>query len=149
MTAFPFTRKLYPLTHKEITMRFLIFLSILFTAGLQAGSIHKWVDSEGNTHYGDAPPAATSSQQVRVLSAPSDPGKALPRLANDDETEATSEVPADQAAIACQQAREDLEVINNSSRIQLKSPDGSLRYLSTEEIATRKEKSEADIEEFC
>ena len=131
-------------------MRHLILLSILLSTGLQAGSIHKWVDSEGNTHYGDAPPAATTSKQIRVLSAPSDPGKALPRLAKDtQEKESGSEVPADQATIACQQAQDDLAVISNNSRIQLKAADGSLRYLSTEEIATRKEKSEADIEEFC
>ncbi len=58
-------------------------------------------------------------------------------------------MPADQAAIACQQARDDLTVITSSSRIQMKSADGSLRYLSTAEIATHKEKSETDIEQFC
>lgn len=131
-------------------MKYLIFLSVLLSTGLQAGSIHKWVDSEGNTHYGDAPPAAINTQQVRVLNAPSNPGKALPRLAKDkQEKENGSEVPLDQAAIACKNAQDDLAVINSSSRIQLKAADGNLRYLSTEEIATRKEKSEADIEQFC
>lgn len=129
-------------------MRYLILLCILFAAGLQAASIHKWVDSEGNTHYGDAPPTAAKSEPVRVLSAPSNPGKALPRLTSDNETNA-NEVPADQSAIICKQARDDLAVIISSSRIQLKAADGSLRYLSTEEITTRKEKTEADIEQFC
>ena len=131
-------------------MKVLLFLSVLFSASLSAGGIHKWVDSEGNTHYGDAPPVSTTTKQVRVQGVPSDPGKALPRLANDPQAKTDgSEVPTDQAAIACQQAREDLAVITNSGRIQLKLADGSLRYMSTEEIATRKEKSEADIEQFC
>lgn len=133
-------------------MKILIFLSVLFSASLSAGGIHKWVDSEGNTFYGDAPPVSTTTEQVRVQGVPSDPGKALPRLAADKQTKTDGdgiEVPADQASIACQQARDDLAVIANSSRIQLKSADGSLRYMTTEEIAARKEKTEADIERFC
>lgn len=131
-------------------MKALIILSVLFSASLSAGGIHKWIDSEGNTHYGDAPPVSSKTEQVRVQGVPSDPGKALPRLAKDKQGKTNgSEVPADQAAIACQNARDDLAVINSSSRIQMKSTDGSLRYMSTEEIATRKEKSEADIEQFC
>ena len=131
-------------------MRYLILLSVLLSTSLQAGSIHKWVDSEGNTHYGDAPPVTTTSKQVRVQSAPSDPGKALPRLVQDKKNEKKGDdVPADQATIVCQQAQDDLSVINSSSRIQVKAEDGSLRYLSTEEIASRKEKIEADIEQFC
>lgn len=135
-------------------MRYLIFFTILFSAGLQAGSIHKWVDSEGNTHYGDAPPVATNTQQVRIIGAPSDPGKALPRLANDKQNKTgaeanASKVPADQAAALCEQARKVLTVISSSSTVQEKAADGSLRYLSTEEIATRKEKAETDVEQFC
>lgn len=131
-------------------MKVLIFLSVLFSASLLAGGIHKWIDLEGNTHYGDAPPVSSTTEQVRIQGVPSNPGKALPRLAKDKQGEVDgSEVPADQATIACQQARDDLAVINSSSRIQMKSADGSLVYMSTEEIATRKEKSEADIEQFC
>jgi hypothetical protein len=135
---------------KVITMKVLIILSVLFSASLSASGIHKWVDSEGNTHYGDAPPVSSKTEQVRVQAVPSDPGKTLPRLAKDKQDKAGgSEEPADQAAIACQQAREDQAIINSSSRIQAKSADGSLRYMTTVEIANRKEKSEADIEQFC
>jgi hypothetical protein len=139
-----------PNNTKGIIMKVLIFLSILFSASLSAGGIHKWVDSEGKTNYGDTPPVSSTTEQVRVQGIPSDPGKALPRLAIDKQGKtAGSEVPADQATIACQLARDDLAVITSSNRIQTKSADGSLRYMTTEEIATRKEKSEADIEQFC
>jgi hypothetical protein len=135
-----------PNNAKGIIMKVLILLSVLFSTSLSAGGIHKWVDSEGNTHYGDAPPVSTTTEQVRVQGVPSNPGKALPRL---EKVNQSSDVPADQATIACQQARDDLAVITSSSRIQMKSVDGSLRYMSTGEIVNRKEKSEADIEQFC
>ncbi|MFT4607845.1 MAG: hypothetical protein ACI9YO_000371 [Gammaproteobacteria bacterium] len=96
-------------------MKTLILLSILFSASVSAGGIHKWINSEGNTHYGDAPPVPSTTKQVRPQGVPSDLGKALPRLAKNKQ--------------------------NNAN--------GSLHYMSTEEITTRKEKSLFDIEQFC
>ncbi len=140
-------------------MRYALIPILLLSASVHAGSIHKWVDEEGNVHYGDAPPVSAKTENVRVLSAPSNPGRALPRLGDNNGDEnaaggtaaATNDdtVPADQAKIACEQAQEDLAVINRSSRIKLRSADGSERFLSTEEIAERKERAEADIDRFC
>lgn len=140
-------------------MRYLIYLLLLASMSLNAGTIHKWVDDEGNTHYGDAPPVTAKTEGVRVQSAPSNPGKALPRLSSPDSSQATASgsggatqnetVPEDQARIACEKAQEDLRVINNSNRIKLRSADGSTRYMTSEEIEERKTQSEADIERFC
>lgn len=141
-------------------MRFLLYLTLLFSSSLYAGSIHKWVDEDGNVHYGDAPPVSAKTESVRVQSAPSNPGKSLPRLSNQgsgDGTETASgtaagdqpAVPEDQAKIACSHAQENLEVINRSSRVRLKAADGTERYLSTEEIEERKLAAQEDIERFC
>ena len=139
-------------------MRFAIVPILLLAGAVHAGSIHKWVDEEGNVHYGDAPPVSAKTENVRVQSAPSNPGRALPRLGDNagDENAAggtaaanDDTVPADQAKIACEQAQEDLKVIGRSSRIKLRAADGSERFLSTEEIAERKERAEADIKRFC
>ena len=139
-------------------MRFALVPILLLAVSVQAGSIHKWVDEDGNVHYGDAPPVSAQTENVRVLSAPSNPGRALPRLGDTGGDEnaaagttaaASDEVPEDQAKIACEQAQEDLAVINRSSRIKLRGADGSERFLSTEEIAERKERAEADIDRFC
>lgn len=140
-------------------MRYLIYLMLLTSMSLNAGTIHKWVDDEGNTHYGDAPPVTAKTEGVRVQSAPSNPGKALPRLSSPDSSQAAAggsggaaqneTVPEDQARIACEKAQEDLQIINNSNRIKLRSVDGSTRYMTSEEIEERKTQSEADIERFC
>jgi hypothetical protein len=147
------------------TMRFLIYLTLFLSASLNAGSIHKWVDESGNVHYSDAPPVSVQTEDVRVQSAPSNPGKALPRLStsssdgsdenssasNDDPTADSNDddVPADQARVICENAREDLQVIGRSSRIKLRMADGSTRYLTSEEIVERRVQADEDIKRFC
>ena len=135
-------------------MRYLIYLILTVTTSLSAGTIHKWVDDNGNVHYGDAPPISAKSENVRVQSAPSNPGKALPRLNTPDkaDTEVTQnqkQEDAEQASIVCENAREDLQVISSSSRVRLKQADGSTRFLSADEIAERKATAEADVDRFC
>ena len=141
-------------------MRIFMLLALLVAVPLQAGTIKKWVDEEGNVHYGDSPPISAKTENVRVLSAPTNPGKALPRLSSPGTGEnagggasggaaGDGKVPTDQAKIACDKAREDLEVISRSSRIKLRSADGTERYMSTEEIEERRALAEEDIKQFC
>ena len=138
-------------------MRYSIFLILLASMSLNAGSIHKWTDDEGNVHYSDSPPASVKTEGVRVLAAPSNPGKALPRLNTSASGSGDSggapvnneQVPEDQAKVACEKAREDLEVIGKSSRIKLRDADGNTRYMTSEEIEERRVQSEEDVERFC
>ena len=139
-------------------MRYLIYLILAISTSLNAGTIRKWTDENGYVHYGDAPPVKTRSEDVRVLSAPSNPGKALPRLnASDDSGQAAGgndegnnqEVSDEQASKICASARADLDIINNSIRIKLQEPDGNVRYLNESEIAERKAASQAEVTRFC
>ena len=139
-------------------MRYIIYLSLIFSTSLFAGSIQKWVDDEGNVHYGDAPPVSAKTKEIKVIGAPSDPGRALPRLSTGSNANSKSsstnkddgsKVPQDQAKTACEAARQDLKVISSSSRIKLKAADGSTRYMSTEEIKERRKASEEEVEKFC
>jgi hypothetical protein len=133
-------------------MRYLTYLVLVVSTSLNAGAIQKWVDENGNVYYGDAPPVKAKTESIHVQSAPSNPGKALPRLSAPDETQqaaAQPEVPKDQASEICENARNDLKVIKNSSRIKMKQADGTVRYLSKEEIAKRKADSEAEVTRYC
>ncbi len=142
-------------------MRIIICLIILTSSSLFAGSILKWVDEDGNIHYGDTPPIAVETERVRVLSAPNNPGKALPRLSTDGSTgnsnnrgtnvanQENFKLPADQAKIACDEATADLKVINSSNRIRLRSADGTTRYMTTEEIDARRKIAEKDVSRHC
>jgi hypothetical protein len=139
---------IYPM----LVLTLAIFTSLNSTS-LNAGAIHKWDDDKGNVHYSDAPPAKTDSQNVRVQSAPSDPGKALPRLNSPDSSseaaQSEQKVSEEQAANICASAKGDLNVISTSDRIQLQTADGSIRYLSDEEIAERRASSQAEVDRFC
>jgi hypothetical protein len=145
-------------------MRNIICLFVLMSSPLYAGEILKWVDGDGNIYYGDSPPLTAETEQVRVISAPSNPGRALPRLSdqgsqnkgNPDSTNAaaggdqgTPRLPDDQAKIACKEATDDLQVIKRSSRIRLKSADGTTRYMTTEEVNTRRENAEKAVSLHC
>ena len=140
-------------------MRYFIYLMLLASTSLTAGSIHKWTDADGNVFYGDSPPVSAKTEGVRVQSAPSNPGKALPRMSSPESAETTASdtpatdsdgnVPNDQAKIACENAKEDLEVIGRSSRVKLQLADGTSRYLTTEEIDARRSQAEDDIQRFC
>ena len=139
-------------------MRYLIYLILAVSTSLNAGSIQKWTDENGNVHYGDAPPVKTRSEDVRVLSAPSNPGKALPRLnssddsgqaANDNAAANKQEVSDTQASNICASARADLDILNNSIRIKLQQPDGEVRYLNESEIAARRADTQAEVNRFC
>ncbi|MDJ0832645.1 MAG: DUF4124 domain-containing protein [Gammaproteobacteria bacterium] len=135
-------------------------LPIIFIAcNSQAAGIQKWIDESGQIHYGDRPPAKVTSEEIKVNRPPSNPGRPLPRLGDEqpDETagvnpdnippgDATSD---EQAAEICAQSRKDLQVIQRSTRIRLRQADGSSRYMTAEEIDQRRERSEKDIEEFC
>ena len=135
----------------------LAIFSSLNSTSLNASAIHKWVDDKGNVHYSDAPPAKTNSKNVRVQSAPSDPGKALPRLKTPtDASDQTAggagneqKVSTEQASKICASAKADLEVISTSDRIKLQTANGSTRYLSEEEIAERQASSQAEVDRFC
>ncbi|MFT5502724.1 MAG: hypothetical protein ACI845_001387 [Gammaproteobacteria bacterium] len=131
-------------------MKYLYLLLLLFSASTFAGSIHKWVDENGDVNYGDSPPAQTKTQPVRVSGPPSNTGKALPKSVDPKaDTNRAGNVPADQAKIACDQAKADLKVIKNSSRVKLKQADGTERYLTTEEIGQRRDDAAKDVDQFC
>jgi hypothetical protein len=131
----------------------MLVLILAVSTSLGAGAIHKWVDDKGNVHYGDTPPAKTTSKNVSVQAAPSNPGKALPRLSSPESSGQSAgneqEVSEEQASQICASARADLNIINTSNRIQLQTADGSVQYLTDSEVAERKASSQAEVDRFC
>ena len=137
-------------------MRYLLLLTVLFSATLHATSIQKWVDDEGNVHYGDAPPTNTVSESVRVQRAPSNPGRALPRLnttpsADESENaeEAANAEQKEQMQLNCELARKNMSTLTGGGRIKVNQGEGESRYLNDEEIAERTLQTEKDIEFYC
>ena len=137
----------------------LVFLvASIFTVNAQAAGIKKWTDENGRVFYGDTPPRSVQTQTIKPAKRPTNLGKPLPRLkvsdTADDKTKAAippspSSLEPEQAKEACDVAKKDLAVIKKSARIQLRAADGSLRYLTKDEIKQRQDRSNSDIEKFC
>jgi hypothetical protein len=52
---------------KRLHLLSAVFIVAMSTAiFISAADIYKWVDADGNTHYGDIPPIDASSELVRV-----------------------------------------------------------------------------------
>ena len=55
---------------KRSHLLFAAYIVMMFTTFfISAAGIQKWVDTDGNTHYGDIPPIGNSSERVRVNSS--------------------------------------------------------------------------------
>ena len=153
-------------------MKYLVCLFILISSSVYASDIYTWVDEEGETHYGDAPPVSTTSEEVRVDVAPSNPGEPLPRLGTKDtesgaskpgtpesstpdsttpdSAQPDSEMTDEQAQAICKQAHHERKVLNNSKRrSKVRSTDGTIRIMTTEERKTHRIQSDQDIEQYC
>ena len=143
-------------------MKRLLVLALFLSTSIQAAEIKKWVDENGQIHYGDSPPAQVKSEPVRVNRPPSNPGKPLPRFnSNTDQEQPQAaqqpqppktkapEVAQDEATRLCQEAKKDIEKMNRSDTIRVRSADGSIRYLSGEEKQQRRQIAEEDIKQFC
>jgi len=142
-------------------MKRLLIPALIFASSGYAAGIQKWVDDNGQVHYGDSPPAKTESESVRVSRPPSNPGKALPRFTgSQDNTTAAAESDAsapttpaetspDVIQKQCEQAKKDLSTLNRTARVRLRMDDGTIRYMTDEEKEERKKLSEEDIQQFC
>jgi len=142
-----------------------ILIALIFaTTSSYAGSIQKWVDENGNVHYGDNPPVSIKAQKINVSRPPSNPGKPLPRLGNlnkdkKNENGSTSEDPGnpqqtaqdsdEEKAKACKTARNNLDIVVRSDNVRLRLPDGSERELSDKEMDERRTRYEQEIKRYC
>lgn len=143
---------------KYISYSLTIFILFINTAQLQAADIKKWTDENGRVYYGDTPPLQVTTKTIKTNKRPSNIGKPLPRLSTATDKKRTRPSPSSaapesldpkQAKEACEAAKKDIAVINKSRRIQLRSADGSLRYMTTDEIQQRRDRSTDEIDKFC
>jgi hypothetical protein len=143
-------------------MKYLVCLVLMITSAAYANGIYKWIDEDGNVHYGDAPPDSVATEEVTVDVAPSVPGKALPRLEISDPVSSTTssdspekdepepEISEEQAKEICEQAHRDLSKLNRSrNKARVRKPDGTSRQMTTEERKASRAKANQNVKDFC
>jgi len=145
-----------------------LLLSIIASSALGA-TVYKWMDDEGGTHYGAAPPPDRKAQEIHP--AP-DPGATdaqhSPKSWQEQEREfrqrrveqkedqwqkeqAEAKMKQEERARkeSCIAARGNLQILKQGRPVYQLDEKGERKYLSDEERKAQIERSQQDIDRYC
>ena len=130
-----------------------------------ASDIYKWVDADGNVHYGDKP-VGNPAERVAIESRRTDRAAVAAQVsaarearaeAREARAAAEGEQPtAEELAAAaaekeqeCAGYREKLQAMLTSRRLYREGEGGEREYLSDDEIDAARAKATTQVEEYC
>ena len=143
-----------------------ITLTLAMSGVAVAGDIYKWVDEDGNVHYGDKP-VSNESERVPIESRPTDRARiqsqyqaaAQARAENRDARaqadEASREAEEDRRAQAeerrqrCEASRATLQRFVTSRRIYTQDESGERVYMDEAQMQAARERVENDVNKYC
>ena len=141
--------------------RMILACSVLLTlsTGATAGQIYKWVDAQGNVHFGSQPPEGQEAASVNpnisqpkiaapAAKAPEASGEDKEQEKLDEQARAAASKREEELKVYCERIRKDLAQMKASPRVRVEE-NGELRRLTEEERQDRIVKSEASIKENC
>lgn len=134
-------------------------LLLALSASATAGQVYKWVDAQGNTHFGAQPPQGQEATSINTTVAPpkaaAPAAPVLPSFEDDAEQQAAdakvkAEVAAKEAERKkyCEGARTNLAQLRNNPRVMV-DVMGEPRRLTEEERQARIAENEQNIVEHC
>ena len=150
-------------SHKY-ALQLLLSTAIMLFSGVSIAAIYKWVDEQGNVHYGQQRPADTSVEKMNVqMHAPRDassykkPGQKDAEentdeaASNENKPEKAAESAADKKhrMAACAQARKKLSTMQAAGRVRGKDKDGNITYLSDEQKNAQMKSTRDLIAKHC
>ena len=144
----------------------ILALSVLMCLGYSepsiAGKVYRWVDENGQVHFGSQPPPEQRTQaeqyHVQVQKAAPNAINAPPAeassndMAGSDEEEKivlNSGVSEEQSKEYCQNARQFLTTLQGNSSTRFKQEDGSVRPFTAEERQSKEKQALEMMEQFC
>jgi len=136
-------------------------LALLASQSMAQSHHYRWTDEQGETVYSDRPPP--TGVDYEIVSSTSSFSRAVKShqdaLASESAAEAeeagAADAPADQQARKkateefCEKARANLETLNGSARIVIRTEAGETRALSEEEIEEQKRTTRSQITSYC
>ncbi len=141
--------------------RMILACSVLLALSttVNAGQIYKWVDAQGNVHFGAQPPEGQKAAEVNPnISQPKSPEpQTAPKSVDSEDAvqekldqQARKEAAKNDAErkTYCERIRKDLAQMKANPRVRIED-GGELRRLTEEERQERISKSEASIKENC
>lgn len=150
----------------------LAFLLIIFFSTQAAAAVYKWVDAEGNVHYGQQRPSDAQSEKMDVERYAPDssstykrPGSKTENTGNEQNAE---DKPADASKdpdkdakkpetleekkrrlAACASARKNLATMQSIGRIRSKDESGNLTYMSQEQKEAKMKQLRDMVKQHC
>ncbi len=144
-------------------------LIMLVSLSASAGKFYKWVDEQGVVHYTATAPNHQESETINTQSGEHKPSntkkpggnshgkeqavKDMPEPIKAQPTPTTKQALAkaqQQTEKNCDLTRKNLETLNTRPRVRVNDPaTGKLRYLSPEEITSKKTEAKENIDKFC
>lgn len=143
-------------------------LALALCLPLHAGKIYKWQDENGSWHYSEKPPLEVTPETIKLKTekADSEEAESTEELNQEEAPSSTGEeqaektplpkspevLAAEQARKAenCEKAKKNLDTLTHRSKVLIDDEErGEQRYLDEEEHESWKEKSRAQVEEFC
>lgn len=157
-------------TNLHISIRialFAAFFSLLFVApGTFAGKVYKWVDKEGNVHYGAQPEGSGGAQEMDIKTkAPaveeepepaekaesnkSDSEEEKVKVSSEKEAEEIEKKNAEIRKRNCSVAKKRLASINAGGRLYEIDDKGQRTFWDDATTAGKRAEAEAQVAEWC
>lgn len=138
-------------------MKYLIALLIITLSFYSHAKLYKWVDEEGNTHYGETPPDYKSAKTIAPPPPPNSSGLDLKSLRKEitkqaKDTKKSKEDAKQDAdykkkkATYCLQLRERITNYQNSPRVRKKNDSGEYYYANKQNEI---KKLQSSLSEHC
>lgn len=143
---------------------FLLLLCLLATPVAALAGTYRWVDENGQTHFGDRPPAGAASDEVSVAPPPVDADAAArerkqrmhefleqseKERAERNEAKARQEAAAEERQARCEQLRGRLKYLKSVSKIYRINNDGERVYVDDEENERLRREFTARVQSEC
>ena len=128
-----------------------------------AGKVYRWVDADGQVHFGSQPPPEqrTEAERYHVQVQHPTPGskpapppttKASDQAAPSDEEKPivlNSSVSEEQSREYCKNAQEFMKALQGNGSTRFKQDDGSVRPFTDQERDEKTKQARGMIEQFC
>ena len=138
---------------RKIEIVFLIMLTVSSAGIVFAGDIYKWIDEDGNVHFGDRP---TLEKPLAVSSGLADPSKVqagdeVKAMANEPVEPAPEELGAHglEAEEKCATYKARLRKLLVSRHLYKDDDNGEHISLDEDEIMAERERVQNQVEKYC
>ncbi len=144
-------------------LKLFIVLSVMFSISAHAG-VYRWVDADGNTHFGDQPPAEAASREVKVKVPAADTDVSAQQRQQrmrdflEEQQKEREARQADQAKLAkqrakkaklCTQMRAELKNLARISTFYDLDENGDRVYVTEEENEQLRKEFRQKVKEAC